>query len=93
MSPRRNGGLEAADVSASAVGPLPGVLARPVFDTAATVEVPVEALRLLVRVAQYVSLGRRAVDRQPDGAPYPDADARFGLGALPDCLLEQLGAR
>lgn len=44
--------------------------------------VPRTVLEQLVSVARYVSLGRRAVDHQPDGAPYPDSMARFALGAL-----------
>lgn len=46
------------------------------------VQVPREALDDLIRVAEYVSYGRRAVDNQPDGAPYPDAAARRALGTL-----------
>jgi hypothetical protein len=38
-------------------------------------------------VARYVSLGRRAVDHQPDGTPYPDAKARRALGVLDDAGL------
>jgi hypothetical protein len=51
------------------------------------VVVPREAFDALVKVATYVSLGRRAVDRQPDGAPYPDAAARRALGMLDDAGL------
>lgn len=51
------------------------------------VAVPREAFDALVQVAQYVSLGRRAVDHQPDGQPYPDAAARRALGMLDDAGL------
>lgn len=44
--------------------------------------VPAAVLADLVTVARYVSLGRHAVDHQPDGRPYPDAIARRALGAL-----------
>jgi hypothetical protein len=53
------------------------------------VQVPREAFDALVRVAEYVSYGR-AVDHQPDGAPYPDALARQALGALDDAGLHKL---
>lgn len=56
------------------------------------VQVPREAFNHLVRVAEYVSLGRRAVDHQPDGAPYPDATARFALGALGEAGLHHVGS-
>lgn len=50
------------------------------------VPVPRDALAKLVAVAQHVSLGARAAFVQP----YPDATARFALGALDDAgLLEQ----
>ncbi len=49
--------------------------------------VPADALADLVKVAQYVSRGRRAVDHQPDGTPYPDAVARRALGALDEAGL------
>ena len=51
------------------------------------VAVPREAFDALVQVAEYVSYGRRAVDHQPDGAPYPDAAARRALGVLDDAGL------
>lgn len=51
------------------------------------VPVPRGALADLIRVAEYVSYGRRAVGHQPDGAPYPDVEARFALGALRDAGL------
>lgn len=51
------------------------------------VAVPREAFDALVQVATYVSLGRRAVDHQPGGAPYPDAAARRALGMLDDAGL------
>lgn len=54
------------------------------------VQVPRDTLRRLVDVAAYVSLGRCAVDHQPDGAPYPDAAARRALGSLDDRLLAEL---
>lgn len=50
------------------------------------VPVPRDALAMLVAVARHVSLGARAAFVQP----YPDATARFALGALHDAgLLEQ----
>lgn len=52
-----------------------------------TVPVPVKVLADLVKIAEYVSLGRRAVDHQPGGAPYPDVTARFALGALSEAGL------
>jgi hypothetical protein len=55
------------------------------------VAVPREAFDVLVQVARYVSLGRRAVDHQPDGKPYPDAAARRALGALDDAGLLPAG--
>ena len=51
------------------------------------VVVPREAFDALVQVATYVSLGRRAVDHQPDGQSYPDAAARRALGMLDDAGL------
>lgn len=54
------------------------------------VVVPREAFDGLVKVAEYVSLGRHAVDRRSDGAPYPDAAARRALGALGDAGLHKL---
>lgn len=51
------------------------------------VAVPREAFDALVQVARYASLGRRAVDHQPDSAPYPDAAARRALGMLDDAGL------
>jgi hypothetical protein len=51
------------------------------------VAVPREAFDALVQVAEYVSLGRRAVDHQPGGKPYPDAAARRALGLLDDAGL------
>lgn len=53
------------------------------------VPVPRDALAKLVAVARHVSLGARAAFVQP----YPDATARFALGALNDAgLLEQFRA-
>lgn len=48
--------------------------------------VPRRLIEQLRVIAAYVSLGRRAVDRQPDGAPYPDAQARFALAELGDLI-------
>lgn len=45
-----------------------------------TVTIPREAYEQLVRVAAYVSRGRRFVGVEP----YPDATARRALGALPE---------
>ena len=56
------------------------------------VAVPREAFDALVQVAEYVSYGRRAVDHQPDGAPYPDAAARRALGALGDAGLHHVAS-
>lgn len=50
------------------------------------VAVPRRLLEQLREIAAYVSLGRRAVDHQPDGAPYPDAQARFALAELGDLI-------
>lgn len=55
-----------------------------------TIAVPRAAFDALTKVAEYVSLGRRAVDHQPDGAPYPDAAARRALGILGDTGLRQV---
>ena len=55
--------------------------------------VPREALEGLVKVARYVSLGRGGVGHQPDGALYPDAAARFALGALDDAGIELDGGK
>jgi len=55
------------------------------------VPVPCEAFDALVRIAQYVSLGRSAVDHQPDSAPYPDSTARRALGALDGAGLLPIG--
>lgn len=64
----------------------------PADDSMATVCVPRAALDDLVQVAAYVSFGRRAIDHQPDGAPYPDATARRALGELDDAgLLDENG--
>lgn len=50
------------------------------------VPVPRDTLAKMVAVARHVSLGARAAFVQP----YPDATARFALGALDDAgLLEQ----
>ncbi|MDX2800125.1 hypothetical protein [Streptomyces scabiei] len=62
--------------------------------TPVQVPVPVKALEQLVRVAMWVSRGRSmAFTPDPDpklGAIYPDATARFALGALDDAgLLQQ----
>jgi hypothetical protein len=51
------------------------------------VAIPRGAFDALVQVATYVSLGRRAVDHQPDSTPYPDAAARRALGLLDDAGL------
>lgn len=51
------------------------------------VVVPREAFDALVKVATYVSLGRRAADHQPDSAPYPDAAARRAIEPLADAGL------
>jgi hypothetical protein len=63
-----------------------------VADDIPTVNVPRAALDDLIHVAAYVSLGRRAIDHQPDGAPYPDAVARRALGALDDTGLQDAGS-
>lgn len=47
----------------------------------ASVTIPREAFDGLVKVAQYVSMGRRYVGVE---GPYPDATARMALGALHD---------
>ena len=51
--------------------------------------VPLSAWQGLITVAKWVSRGRSfALDADPDIAPcYPDATARFALGALHDAGL------
>lgn len=57
------------------------------------VSVPRPVLNDLIKVAAYVSIGRRGVDHQPDGAPYPDSTARFALGALTELGLRREAGR
>lgn len=66
-----------------------GCSGEPTAVPAPTVEVPLEAFRRLVKVAMWVSRGRSfAYTPDPNlGAAYPDATARFALGALHDAGL------
>lgn len=57
-------------------------MSRQPVDPPDLLQVPRDTLNDLIRVAEYVSIGRGGVDHQPDGAPYPDAVARRALGAL-----------
>ncbi|HEY3481854.1 MAG TPA: hypothetical protein VGL02_23395 [Streptomyces sp.] len=50
-----------------------------------TVTIPLVAFDQLVKVAMHVSLGRSAAFNQRH--PYPDATARYGLGALDEAGL------
>lgn len=61
---------------------------RPADGPEQNVAVPARALRDLITVAAYVSLGRGAIGHQPDAAPYPDAAARLALGALHDAGID-----
>lgn len=69
--PVRLSGAQRQDAAQIAVDALAG---------AGLVVVPANAHAWLVRVAEYVSMGRRYVDVEP----YPDAIARLALGALPE---------
>lgn len=60
----------------------PAVDDAPPADVSALVEIPRGAYEDLVRVAEYVSIGRTGVNHQPDGSPYPDRAARRALGSL-----------